>query len=139
MTESGAIENRRYIDRRRVLKGARLAFNGGHSTVESVVKNISEIGAYICVKDGILIPNSFELHNELDGFKTDCRIKWRKGNTFGVEFLGDKSPVALPRTQIVSHYTAVNDVTSNSEVRNLAHEEVIPKSKATQITFGKRQ
>ena len=102
-------QHERDSDRKKVLKGAHIAFNDEFSTVECVIRNLSDTGAYIVVQDGILVPNQFVLHSELDGFKIECEIMWRKANTFGVRFISEKIPIVTTRTQIVSHYAKTDE------------------------------
>lgn len=137
MSENEEEKHERHTDRKRTLKGAHIAFNNGFSTVECIVKNISETGAYITVKNGILIPDRFELRNELDGFKVDCEIKWRKGNAFGAVFCGEKTPVKFPRAQIISHYTP--SIGEEDESPETPVVEKKPQVKSSIPTFGKRR
>ena len=130
-------EHERDSDRKRVLKGAHIAFNDEFSSVECVIRNLSETGAYIVVKDGILVPNQFVLHSELDGFKVECEIMWRKANTFGVRFTGEKVSIVKTRTQIVKHYTKTDEVLV--EKQEEAPKPAPGSFHKQKVVFGKRK
>lgn len=93
--------------RRRVLKRAKLSFNGGFSSVECVVRNVTEDGAFIEFSDGVIVPEKFRLHNELDGFDVDCEIVRRRGNSAGVKFSGEKEIYDAKRFQILTPHDSL--------------------------------
>jgi hypothetical protein len=76
-------EHRR--DRRiRVLKSARIVFNGGYSVYDCRVKNLSRGGALLEMPSLLGIPGSFDLM--LDGARRPCRVMWRTERLMGVAF-----------------------------------------------------
>ena len=83
----------RRAPRRRILKGVRIGFGNDFCSVEGVMSNISDTGALIKLQDGLLIPDEFMIHNELDGYKVSCRVVRRTGNTIGVRFIDEKQPI----------------------------------------------
>lgn len=72
--------------RHRVLKGARIVFNGGFSTIDCLVRDLSDTGAKIRVESPIGVPDRFELVLS-DGRTWHCRVRWRDLTEFGAEFL----------------------------------------------------
>jgi hypothetical protein len=77
-------ENRN-IQRRKTLKGARIVFNGGRSTIDATVRNVSAKGAKLQVTSVVGIPDTFDLM--LDGHsRQPCRVVWRTLKELGVEF-----------------------------------------------------
>ena len=76
-------EDKRIAPRRRTYKGVTVSFNDGFSAVEGVLKNMSETGGMLVVKDGALIPDSFVLYSELDGWKVECKSIRRRGHSIG--------------------------------------------------------
>ncbi len=79
----GGPEHRR--DRRmRVLKTARIQFNGGFSVFDCRVKNLSPGGAMIDMPSMLGIPTTFDL--VIDGTKRHCRVMWRTDRLMGVAF-----------------------------------------------------
>jgi hypothetical protein len=77
---------RRLGSRRTTLKGGRIAFNAGRSTVDCTVRNLSNKGAKLLVNSVVGIPDSFELVLA-DRSKQSCRVIWRALKELGVEFV----------------------------------------------------
>jgi hypothetical protein len=76
---------RRSSRRQRTLKGALIAFNTGRSTIECVVRNMSDTGAKLQVSSVVGIPDVFELRLS-DGARHPCRVVWRSLKELGVVF-----------------------------------------------------
>jgi hypothetical protein len=76
---------RRAAPRKRTLKGGRIAFNAGQSTIECVIRNLSETGAKLHVSSVIGIPPTFELLLS-DNSRRKCRVVWRSLQEMGVTF-----------------------------------------------------
>jgi hypothetical protein len=80
-------ENRE-IQRRTTLKGGRIVFNAGRSTIDCTVRNLSAKGAKLLVSSVVGIPDNFDLM--LDGHsRQPCRVVWRTLKELGVEFRKD--------------------------------------------------
>jgi hypothetical protein len=75
--------------RQRTLKGARIVFNAGGSTIDCTVRNLSASGAKLDVTSVVGIPNSFDL--SLGGQLRPCRVVWRSLKQLGVEFQAGSS------------------------------------------------
>lgn len=73
--------------RRRTLKGGRLNYRDGPAAVECVIRNLSERGARLHVADIRSIPSEFVLTFDADGTSRSCFVKWRRGDSLGVEFV----------------------------------------------------
>jgi PilZ domain-containing protein len=87
--ENGTMEkttqHRRNAERHRILKGARITFNGRTTTIDCTVRNLSERGACLKVASPIGIPDMFDL--VLDNASAyQCRVTWRKATQIGVNF-----------------------------------------------------
>ena len=78
-------EERRGTIRHRTLKGARIATNVGHSTINCMVRNMSDAGALIRVTSIIGIPDRFELVMD-DGRTFDCAVAHKSATDIGVSF-----------------------------------------------------
>ncbi len=76
---------RRAEVRHRTLKGGLIAFNGGRSTIDCRVRNLSPIGAKLEVDTILGIPDTFDLAS--GGETLACRVIWRKLRELGVEFV----------------------------------------------------
>ena len=75
----------RHSQRRSTLKGGRIVFNAGRSTIDCTVRNLSSRGAKLQVTSVIGIPETFDLF--LEGHaRQPCRVAWRSLKELGVEF-----------------------------------------------------
>ncbi len=84
MLTSPDSENRQ-TQRRTTLKGGRIVFNAGRSTIDCKVRNLSPRGAKLQVASVVGIPDTFDL--VLDGTsRQPCRVAWRTLKELGVEF-----------------------------------------------------
>ncbi|MEQ1768632.1 MAG: PilZ domain-containing protein [Devosia sp.] len=52
---------KRRDNRRKVLKGAFISFNAGRSTLNCVVRNVSDSGALLTMANSIGVPDQFDL------------------------------------------------------------------------------
>lgn len=66
--------------------GAKIIFNGNHSSFDCLVKEISAGGALIKIENALSPPESFSL-TLADGRRFECEVRWRRINTIGVEFV----------------------------------------------------
>ena len=82
----GDMEEKRISQRRRSLKGGRIVFNGGASTINCTIRNLSEDGAQLLVESTIGIPSEFTLMFD-HGSARSCVMRWKHANTLGVAFL----------------------------------------------------
>jgi PilZ domain len=80
------MEEKRQGRRTRVLKGAKIMFDGHASTIDCTVRNLTATGACLSVASPIGIPPTFDL--SLDGGRTLrlCRMVWWKAERIGVAF-----------------------------------------------------
>ncbi len=79
------MEERRKVQRHRVLKRGSIAFNraGG---IDCHIRNVSPIGACLEVASQIGIPDAFLLVIDHDHFRCPCHVVWRTPTRVGVEF-----------------------------------------------------
>jgi len=77
---------RRAVLRRTTLKGGRIAFNAGRSTVDCTMRNLSSKGAKLLVNSVVGIPDTFDLVLA-DHSKQPCQVTWRSLRELGVEFV----------------------------------------------------
>lgn len=78
-------ERRKAMPRRRVLKGARIVFNGNKSTLDCTVRNLTEAGALLTLPSVLGVPDKFVLlvRNEPP---LSCRVIHRHDGQIGVAF-----------------------------------------------------
>lgn len=88
-----------------MLKGGVIAFSGRHATLPCVVRDLSDSGARLQVKQVASVPDTFELIVELDGLEVPTEIVWRATTEVGVRFLAPPAWVAPKRAQMVSMST----------------------------------
>ena len=89
-------ENNRRASRQRVLKTVKAyRLNGAHA-VDCQVRDMSETGARILIKDQLALPNEFKFVLPADGSMRIAKVVWRKGDLAGVVFLSEPT---LPPTQ----------------------------------------
>jgi hypothetical protein len=86
------MEERRKVQRHRVLKSGTVGFNRA-AGIACRVRNLSAAGACLDVASPIGIPDEFVLEIESDRFKQPCHVIWRDGNRLGVEFRAADEPI----------------------------------------------
>ena len=96
-----AEDDRRATPRRRVLKGAVIAYNERHCTLACTVRDISDTGARLRLTGAVTAPDTFELIIDLDGLEAPCEVIRREGNDIGVRFLSPPRRATPKRSQIV--------------------------------------
>jgi len=78
-------EHRR-VPRQRALLGARIIFNQRCSTLDCVVRNMSEMGAMLVVPDTVLLPATFDLEIAQKQRTYHAVVRWRDETRIGVSF-----------------------------------------------------
>jgi hypothetical protein len=84
---SAVSENRR-VPRQRVLKGGRIVFNNGRSTIDCTVRNLSSGGAKLSVASVFGVPQTFYLVVGTENSRA-CQVVWHGTNELGVEFISE--------------------------------------------------
>jgi hypothetical protein len=79
----------RHERRMRVLKSARIEFNGGYSVYDCRVRNVSGGGALLELPSLVGIPTRFDI--ALDGRRYSCSVMWRTDRLMGVAFAPAKA------------------------------------------------
>ena len=77
---------KRKTQRHRVLKGARIVFNYGRSTIACTIRNISETGALLKVASPVGVPDQFMLVQEIPRDSIPCRTVRRSVDLVAVVF-----------------------------------------------------
>ena len=85
--DANAFEERRVEQRRRVLKGATLRFNGSFGAMEGVVRNESENGALLSFGDTTGVPPGFDLAVKGAENVRAARLRWRLPTLAGIQFV----------------------------------------------------
>jgi len=78
------MEDKRKNRRRKTLKAGMIITHGRLSTINCLVRNVSDSGARIEVESAVLLPRQFEL--VFDGKSLGCNVAWKSGRQLGVRF-----------------------------------------------------
>ncbi|MEZ5997447.1 MAG: PilZ domain-containing protein [Hyphomonas sp.] len=93
---AGGGEEHRASARHRVLKGARIVYNDGHSSGEVLIRDLSDTGAKVKLADAWVVPARFDLIilNPNSGYseKRACEKRWQRGVLVGLRFLDAVPP-----------------------------------------------
>lgn len=82
----GHMDELRKSPRVRSLKGARIVYDNGTKTRDCTIRNMSKDGAKLVMESAMQLPDAFILLFD-DGNQRFCRVRWRKINEIGVEFM----------------------------------------------------
>src|SRR5438477_11874711 len=102
--EEAAMKERRQAARKRSLLQGRVYYNHRRSSVDCLVRDISERGAKLVFGETVAIPDVLELH--LPGKEELHRVvvQWRRGAEMGVDFglagANEDSDAATPPTDL---------------------------------------
>jgi hypothetical protein len=78
------MKNRRQTLRRKTLKTGMIITHGRFSTINCVIRNVSDFGARVEVESAAFLPGQFELL--FDGKSRDCEVAWKSQHQAGVRF-----------------------------------------------------
>ena len=80
------MQDRRRVQRTRVLKGATIIFNNHSSVIDCTVFNLTNVGLCVQVPSSVGIPDSFDLSFDRARSSRRCRVIWRTENKLGISF-----------------------------------------------------
>jgi methyl-accepting chemotaxis protein len=80
------VQEKRRVQRTRVLRGVMLIFSQRAQTVNCVVRNLTNLGACLHVASTTGIPATFELTFDDGRSRRACRVTWRRADRLGVAF-----------------------------------------------------
>jgi PilZ domain len=78
---------RRAGQRHRALKGGTLYFNKGYSSLECVVRDLSETGARIQMGETFGVPSRFTMSISGEDARVEASLRWRTSRNIGLSFL----------------------------------------------------
>jgi len=73
----------------------RLYFNNGRSSVDCLIRDISESGARLKFSDAITTPEAMELHIPNKQETHQVRVQWRREDEMGVAFISNEPASAV--------------------------------------------
>jgi PilZ domain len=74
-----------------VLKEGRIVIRG-HSTIDCVIRDMSQSGAKLRLQGSVHLPEMFDLLLVKDATIIPAKLAWRKGDLAGVVFTGEPRP-----------------------------------------------
>jgi hypothetical protein len=77
----------RRSDRLKSLLRARIVFNGGSSTIECLIRNVSGHGMRLELAESLSVPGEFDLEVPHKGRTYRTRLVWRGDGMIGVAFV----------------------------------------------------
>jgi hypothetical protein len=91
------MEEVRRAERVKSFLRAQIIFNQRMSTIDCMVKNISQTGARLALNEALSIPNEFDLFIPQKGRTYRARMVWRDAGAIGVEFVVAEAQTAETR------------------------------------------
>ncbi len=86
----------RSVTRARAFLKAQIRFNNGMSTMDCLIRDLSEGGARLQISDSVALPSSFELYIPKRDETRRAILHWRNSEEIGVGFQG--SSLSEPET-----------------------------------------
>jgi hypothetical protein len=80
-------EEHRHVPRKRTLKGGRIVFHEGQSTITCTIRDLSLLGAKLEVTSSVGIPDEFTLAFDDRSPMRNCVVRRRTPTILGVEFV----------------------------------------------------
>jgi hypothetical protein len=80
------VQDRRRVQRTRVLKDATIILHDCSSVFDCTVLNITNLGVCVEVPSSVGIPNAFALSFDRARTSRQCRVIWKSDNRLGVSF-----------------------------------------------------
>lgn len=78
---------RRVAPRMRTLKRAKIIFNGGFSTFDCILRNISATGALLTIDEAAHLPKEFLIRIGEERDERPAKLVYRRGMFAGIRFL----------------------------------------------------
>ena len=100
--------DRRRSERKKVLRGAKIIYNGGHCTLDCSIVDLSETGACLVLPTLVPLPENITLMLD-DERKRPAEIVWSASNRLGVRFLDIAVPAARENsdTELLNHVRSI--------------------------------
>lgn len=95
MTDGDPAPNLRLHPRHRVLKAGKIVFSNLGASIDVTIKDMSTGGARVRVPPNIAIPKMFNLLVVSDGVLFPAELRWHRGESVGMKFVGEPRPTAL--------------------------------------------
>jgi hypothetical protein len=80
------MQDRRRVQRTRVLKRAKIILNNRSSLFDCTIINLTNVGSCAYLPSSVGIPNSFALSFDHARSSRQCLVIWRTENKLGISF-----------------------------------------------------
>jgi hypothetical protein len=80
------MQDRRSAQRHKSFLQGRIYFNNRRSSIDCVVRDISDTGARVKISDAITVPDAVELYIPAKDETFRARVLWRRNDEMGVTF-----------------------------------------------------
>ncbi len=114
------MSDRRRSNRKKTFLQGRILFNGGRSSVDCVIRDMSEIGARLKFSSAVPTPEHFELYIPNRDERHEVDVQWRRDDEVGVAF--ERRKVAVPETHGDETAHQSNDSDLEERLRRLEKE-----------------
>ncbi|MEX0852327.1 MAG: PilZ domain-containing protein, partial [Bauldia sp.] len=94
------VGNRRAERRNRVFKRGRIIFGDGFSTLDCMIRDLSQRGARISVEDQLTVPSKFSFAILDTGEVYAAIRRWQQGRSIGLEFLIESASMAADEPEM---------------------------------------
>jgi PilZ domain len=89
------MSERRAIPRKRSFLQGRIFFNNRRSSVDCLIRDISDTGAKLSFSEAVTVPEVMELYIPTKEEMRRVRAQWRSGNDMGIAFDYDEQAPSL--------------------------------------------
>ena len=86
----------RNAQRSRTLLRGRIEFNDGTSSLDCLIRDLSETGARIDVSEAVTLPLAFRIFVPKHDRRYQATLRWHRNGQAGVEFAGSQQAAAAP-------------------------------------------
>jgi hypothetical protein len=86
------MKDRRALVRHRTFIQGRISFNNGMSSVDCIVRDLTEDGSRLEVPETVALPDAFELFLPNKDESFHAKVAWRKGNSVGISWTSEAPP-----------------------------------------------
>lgn len=80
------MKERRALVRHKTFMKGRIYFNNRLSSMDCIVRDVTESGARLEFSENVTLPEAFELYLPARNEYFRARIEWRKGNLLGISW-----------------------------------------------------
>ena len=92
-------EQRQGIRKRTFLKG-RIIFNKGASSMDCLIRDMSETGARLELSETSTLPEVFDLYIAQKDETVRATLRWRRDGAVGIVFADQRKPAAAPEAAL---------------------------------------